>query len=177
MALVSRFSRLFTADVHAVLDRLEEPDVLLKQALREMDEEVQRSEQHLRLSIQDLDTLRQNRDEIQTQLVELDEQLDLCFESNQEELAKSLLRRKLPAQKLLKSLEGRSHQVQNDIRKTHETLANQRQRLVEIQEKAHYVCERPETRAGATGSMIEPCVSEEDIEIAFLREKQKRTRS
>src|SRR6188508_28625 len=30
MALINRMSRLFTADVHAVLDRIEEPDVLLK---------------------------------------------------------------------------------------------------------------------------------------------------
>ena len=29
MALINRMSRLFTADVHAVLDRIEEPDVLL----------------------------------------------------------------------------------------------------------------------------------------------------
>ena len=42
MALISRVSRLFTADVHAVLDRIEEPEVLLKQAIREMEDEVRR---------------------------------------------------------------------------------------------------------------------------------------
>ena len=43
MALINRISRLFTADMHAVLDRLEEPDVLLKQALREMEDESAKS--------------------------------------------------------------------------------------------------------------------------------------
>ena len=32
MALITRMARLFTADVHAVLDRIEEPEVVLKQA-------------------------------------------------------------------------------------------------------------------------------------------------
>ncbi len=48
MALINRMSRLFTADVHAVLDRLEEPDVLLKHAVREMEEELARNEQRAR---------------------------------------------------------------------------------------------------------------------------------
>ena len=36
MALVTRLSRLFQADFHAVLDRIEEPDLQLRQAVREM---------------------------------------------------------------------------------------------------------------------------------------------
>ena len=40
MALITRVARLFRADLHAVLDRIEEPDVLLKQAVREMEEEL-----------------------------------------------------------------------------------------------------------------------------------------
>ena len=37
MALITRVSRLLRADLHAVLDRVEEPEVLLRQAVREMD--------------------------------------------------------------------------------------------------------------------------------------------
>lgn len=36
MALINRATRLFRADLHAVLDRIEEPDILLRQAVREM---------------------------------------------------------------------------------------------------------------------------------------------
>ena len=36
MALVTRLSRLFQADFHAVLDQIEEPDLQLRQAVREM---------------------------------------------------------------------------------------------------------------------------------------------
>ncbi len=35
MAIVNRIRRLFHADVHAVLDIIEEPEAILKQAIRE----------------------------------------------------------------------------------------------------------------------------------------------
>jgi phage shock protein A len=38
MALITRLSRLFQADMHAVLDKIEEPELLLRQAIREMEE-------------------------------------------------------------------------------------------------------------------------------------------
>ena len=45
MALITRVSRLFQADFHAVLDRIEEPEAILRQAVREMEEELARDEQ------------------------------------------------------------------------------------------------------------------------------------
>lgn len=36
MILISRFSQLLRADLHAVLDRLEDPEALLRQAIRDM---------------------------------------------------------------------------------------------------------------------------------------------
>ena len=45
MTLITRLSRLFRADFHAVLDRIEEPETLLRQAIREMEEEIACQEQ------------------------------------------------------------------------------------------------------------------------------------
>ena len=42
MTLIARVSRLFRADLHAVLDRVEEPDLVLRQAVREMEEDLAR---------------------------------------------------------------------------------------------------------------------------------------
>ena len=50
MALITRVGRLFRADLHAVLDRVEEPEVLLRQAIREMEEELAEERQRLRLA-------------------------------------------------------------------------------------------------------------------------------
>ena len=49
MALVTRISRLFQADFHAVLDRIEEPDLQLRQAVREMQYALEQDQQRLQL--------------------------------------------------------------------------------------------------------------------------------
>jgi phage shock protein A len=49
MALVTRLSRLFQADFHAVLDRIEEPDLQLRQAVREMQFTLDQDQQRLKL--------------------------------------------------------------------------------------------------------------------------------
>jgi phage shock protein A len=41
MALINRVARLFRADFHAVLDQIEEPELMLRQAIRDMAEELQ----------------------------------------------------------------------------------------------------------------------------------------
>ena len=38
MPILNRVKRLFQADVHAILDAIEEPEAVLKQAIREMQE-------------------------------------------------------------------------------------------------------------------------------------------
>ena len=48
MAIIQRLSRLFLADFHSVLDHIEEPESLLKQALREMEEELEQSEKRIK---------------------------------------------------------------------------------------------------------------------------------
>ena len=49
MALINRISRLFKADFHAVLDQIEEPEALLKQAIRDMEDDLASTEQRVSL--------------------------------------------------------------------------------------------------------------------------------
>jgi len=98
MALITRISRLFSADFHAVLDRIEEPELLLKQAIREMEEELASSEQRIRYLQQEQQQLSVKEDDIEQALSSLDEEMDICFASGREELARKLVKRKLEAQ-------------------------------------------------------------------------------
>src|SRR4029078_10486151 len=88
MALINRMSRLFTADVHAVLDRIEEPDVLLKHAVREMEEELARGEQRVRALAHEHESLGKRKAKMAASLADLGNQLDVCFESGNEDLAR-----------------------------------------------------------------------------------------
>src|SRR5688572_29874310 len=100
MALINRMSRLFTADVHAVLDRIEEPDALLKHAVREMEEELARNEQRARALEHEHESLGERQHKTTALLRELGEQLDVCFESRNDELARKVIKRRLETERL-----------------------------------------------------------------------------
>ena len=61
MVLINRISRLFKADFHAVLDRIEEPEQLLKQAIRDMEDDLANTEQRISLCAHDHEVLSVRR--------------------------------------------------------------------------------------------------------------------
>ena len=107
MALIHRVSRLFKADFHAVLDQIEEPEILLKQAIREMEDDLEATERRIRLCEHEQEALAVRRGELEGALADIDGQLDLCFESGKDDLAKKLVRRKLESERLLQRLNSK----------------------------------------------------------------------
>ncbi|MGH8514681.1 MAG: PspA/IM30 family protein, partial [Gammaproteobacteria bacterium] len=86
MALITRVSRLFRSDLHAVLDRIEEPEVLLRQAIREMEEDLSSDEQRIKLMKHEQGQIAGRLSDLDQQLAEIEEQLDVCFASKKEDL-------------------------------------------------------------------------------------------
>src|SRR5215468_456574 len=129
MALINRMSRLFTADVHAVLDRIEEPDVLLKHAIREMDEELARSEQRTRQLELERETLAERHRKVQTALAELAAQLDVCFANGNDELARKVIKRKLETEKLQQHVVERRQSIDKELAVQRALADEQRERL------------------------------------------------
>ena len=66
MALINRISRLFKSDFHAVLDQIEEPEQLLKQAIRDMEDELASAEQRIALCAHDQDSLSARKNELES---------------------------------------------------------------------------------------------------------------
>ena len=173
MALINRMSRLFTADVHAVLDRIEEPDVLLKHAIREMDEELASSEQRVRQLEHERDALNERHGKIQAALAELVSQLDVCFANGNDELARKVVKRKLETEKLGQHVAERSASITKELAERRALVDEQRERLDVLRQKAELLAAAPNGgadewgRAGFT-------VSEDEVEVALLRERQAR---
>ncbi len=184
MPLINRVARLFTADFNAVLDRIEEPAQLLKQAIRDMEDELGSAERRIRVCVQDQETLGQRRAELLAKIDEIDTELDLCFANGKEDLARSLVRRKLEAKRLLKRIESK-------LRTNDRTLTEERRRIDEnrttlegLKQKAEIFADREaagtarEAECDATAwTARELSVSDDEIDVAFLREQQARRSS
>lgn len=102
MALVTRIARLFQADMHSLLDSIEEPQSILKQAIREMAEAIEQSERQLEDLERRGETLNTYWARHEKSLADTDQQIDLCLRTNNEKLGRSMVRRKLEIQKRVK---------------------------------------------------------------------------
>lgn len=173
MALISRLTRLFHADMNAVLDQIEEPDILLRQSIREMQENLTQQESQLKLAEFETQQLGKKEQEIKQFLSELEEQLALCFKSNKEELAHGLVKRKLEIKQTQNSI---STKISNTVEKTdllNKKYQEQLAQLASLKQKAELLS--PNSNSGPSQSswnINSLSISDEDIEIAFLKEKQ-----
>jgi len=177
MALINRMSRLFRADVHAVLDRIEEPATLLRQAIREMEDALAQDEQRARLLGHEAQQLAVRLAEVGRSLDEIGEQLDICFRSGREDLARALIRRQLEAQQLQRLLAGRRDGLTESLAELERRLSGNRERLAQMRQKAELVAEEEGGVADDRWATATVAVRDEDVEVAFLREKQRRARS
>lgn len=178
MALINRVTRLFRADLHAVLDRIEEPDVLLKQAIREMEEALDHNEQQAKVMNHELGQITLRYDELVQSLADLDQELDICFGSGQDDLAKALIKRKLEAECFRKFLARKRETVRGNLDNLNIRLDENRRQLDSMRQKAEVLAEEGGTQDKESHwNAPDFSVREEDVEVTFLREKQKRSRS
>jgi len=178
MALITRVSRLFQADFHAVLDRIEEPGVLLRQAVREMEEELARDEQHSKVLHHEQGQLTTRETELEQSLHEIEEELDICFDSGNDDLARTSIKRKLEAQRFCKSLSRKRQALQQTLDDLNTRLRENRARLESMRQKAELLAEESiRARPADNWTIPDITVRDEDVEVAFLREKQHRRRT
>ena len=182
MALINRISRLFTADFHAVLDRIEEPEVLLRQAIREMEDELEAGETRLRRATVDQAQVLVRQERLAESLAGFDQELDICFDSGEEALARGLIKRKLETERLLKRVTARYELLRTSVAEQQAILEENRASLDSMRQKAAVLFE--ESTPVCSSSFAESHFAEnsdtildEEIEVAFLKEKRQRSAS
>jgi len=184
MALINRISRLFKADFHAVLDQIEEPEQVLKQAIRDMEDDLGTAGQRIALCAHDQAALSVRRTELQDAISEIDSQLDLCFESEKDDLAKNLIKKKLEAERLLKRLNAKHAANEKYLDEQQAMLDENNATLESLRQKAELFAHRTTVHSDGgsefddiTWMAREMTVGDEEVEIAYLREKGLRSSS
>ncbi len=178
MALITRLSRLFKADMHAVLDRIEEPQQLLQQAIREMEEALHQEQQQLKLMQHEQRQLQRRLQGLQQHLQQSEEELDLCFNSGKGELARSILKRRLESERMGKLLAQQEEAIGERIKQLEPRIEQNRAELEVMRQKAELLAtEQADSSPGIAAGDISVTVSVDELEVAFLREKQRRERS
>jgi hypothetical protein len=142
-----------------------------------MEEALDLDQQQVRLLKHEQGQLVVRQTELEHSLAEIGEELDVCFESDKYDLARKLIKRKLEAQRFSTFMSRKRKALEESLGGFTIRIEENRTRLESMRQKA-------ELLAGAEiSNQPEECwippdfpVREEDIEVAFLREKQNRSR-
>jgi phage shock protein A len=183
MTIVNRITQLFKADFHAVLDHIEEPELLLRQAIRDMEAELARQEQQIRSDGREQAELVLRQNQLAERLHELDKELDLCFKSGKDDLAKGLIRRKLETQRLIVQMGSRQDLLSQGMVRRQALFTENRNSLDGLRQKAelfvlHAAVQRNPDESDHTSTLNQNAVvSDDEVEVAFLREQEARSAS
>lgn len=179
MALIRRISRLLAADMHAVLDQIEEPEAVLRQSIREMEEALATQARRTQACRTGIEAAAARIKGLERARADLDAKLDTCFADGNESLARKLTRRKLEAAELAERLAARRASLEDELAE-HETLvAGNRDELDSMRQKAELLfgARAAHGHDAASCEKSRVAVDDDDVELAFLREKQARSRS
>ena len=172
MPLFNRFARLLSADLNALLDRIEEPALLARQALREMEHELVAMAERARALDAADDALAREDARLADALARLDVELDSCLAANEDTLARDLVRRKLEHARR-----------RDDIANTRERHAATRAELAESEAatraemaalRARLAALSEPAAAPAADTIVAMTPSAAEIDIALLHEKRQR---
>lgn len=173
MAILTRLARLLKADLHALLDRMEAPDVLLQQALRDMEAELQQSRQQQQQRQQQLNQMERLQQNLQQQLLQQQSELDLCLEEHNDNLLRVLMRRHLETRQQLQLLQTRQQDLQAQISVAEQEIQQQQTDFAALQTQAE--CWMTPTAATSQIPTNPPMVTEADIELALLKARRERS--
>ena len=177
MTLMTRISRLFKADVHGLLDSIEEPQSLLKQAVREMQEAIDISESERKRIAKRIEQHSAYYDQTKQTASDLENKIDLCFEQNNADLARSFIRKKLETAERLARIESELSSFKQQQEETIFQIANRKEKLAAVMDKMKVLSDA--TPTDPVGSFdvnaSHYSVSDDDVEIEYMAEKQRRS--
>lgn len=180
MALINRLTRLVRADFHAVLDQIEEPEAVLAEAIREMSAHIEKGQGELSQLVGVEQQMATRLQRLKQSIADIAHELDVCFEHQRDTLSRTLLRRRLQAERSVAQIQSRREQIRSRIDDQRRSIEEQVATLESLRQKSALVSSCDTAKVTPASSYEEAHllnVSDDDVEIAFLREQQRRAGS
>jgi phage shock protein A len=178
MGVMSRVIRLCKADLHGMMDQMEDKDLLLRQHLREMQAAMAGRQARIDQLEEALRCGQRERVLVEKQLQALEEDLNLAVARSKDDIARMLIRRLFPVRKSVASMTHRLNGIAEQVGEERDRLGAQRrvydetrQRVAAIRERARNAEVIPDMDPLGVGSP-QSVPSDEEIEWELLQRKE-----
>jgi len=178
MGILSRAVRLCKADLHGVMDQMEDKDLLLRQHLREMQAALAERQSRIDQLEETHRAGKRNRSRVAQQLQHLEEDLDRAVARGRDDIARMLIRKVFPMRKSLAQVDQRLEETAQHLDEDQDCLGAQRLAYEETRHRMAAARER--ARSAALMPDMDPAEagehswapSEEEIEWELLQRKE-----
>ena len=177
MGMLSRVVRIWKADIHGVMDEFEDKGLVLKQGLRDMEDEMEKKEMQLKQLETSRDQAGRKYDAAAERYGKLDDDLASGLVGGHDKICRTLIRRLKEEEKLMASLEDYRQDLASDIDGLRQVLAGQHRQYQDCLARSREFFLREEQQnwqegfAGLTGDKFGAAVSDEEVEVELLRRK------
>ncbi|MFH1571854.1 MAG: PspA/IM30 family protein [Gemmatimonadota bacterium] len=136
--MFSRMADILKSNINELLDRAEEPEKMIRQMVREMEEAVGKATASVGTAVANQKRLERQHHEAQTQAAEWQQKAERAVEAGEDELARRALERKTV-------LEKAAHDLETPVVESRQTAAQLREQLRELKAKLEEARTRQDT--------------------------------
>jgi phage shock protein A len=178
MGIMTRVVKIFKADIHGVMDQLEDQGLLLKQYLRDMEDALVAGEARLQRKVTARNQARQEYDKLlqQTELLERD--LAVAIKKSKDDIARMLIKKLKPVSDLRNDIARHISILNEEIAELKERLNRQKLKYAQIKHRALKYSRRSRYQARWDDLSDMPVntvwgeLSEEEIELELFKRKE-----
>jgi phage shock protein A len=178
MGIMTRFVRIFKADIHGVMDQLEDKGLLLKQYLRDMEVALEQKKARLKkVNVSRNQALRE-RDKYHQEIKNLEQDLEVAIKRNKDNIARLLIKKLKPLTRLREDIEGHIGTLDQEIAQFEECIDQQHFQYEQLKQRAteyFYQAEQKEwekTFADFLPGSITQELTEEEVELELIQRKE-----
>ncbi|UCG11084.1 MAG: PspA/IM30 family protein [Deltaproteobacteria bacterium] len=177
MGIMTRCMRLFKADIHGVMDQLEDKGLLLKQHLRDMEEALACKETRVRKLVASRDQAQRDYEKYTRECEKMDQDVVAAIEKNKDDIARQLIKKLKPLSYLRDELGRHIEALKLEIIQLREDVDHQRLQYEQIRLRSRDYFQRVEreqwtTVVSATIPVdIAADPTEEEVELELLKRK------
>ena len=178
MGIMTRAIRIFKADVHGVMDQLEDQELLLKQHLRDMAEALNLKEAELNKMCLSRQQMQPELDQYRRRVETLERDLAVAIQKNKDDIARMLIRKIKPMESLHDEFAERIRHLDEEYSYGRDQLDQQRLRYDRLKHRSiDFFRKTPIQELQRIPAEVDQAdnygeLSEEEIELELLKRKE-----
>ncbi len=178
MGIMNRILRIWKADIHGFMDRLEDQDLLLRQYLREMEQCLQQKEQRINQLAERSRVVQIDLSARDNEIEKLENDLKLALHKKNDNIAKLLIRKQMVQQEHCEHLQRQQASLLEEQKQLVDLLNEQHLRYETLKVKASTFLQRNEKRTTYGVNELQKrgggsTVNEDEIELELIRRKER----